>query len=116
MSLAAIRTLRVKGERPAFVQIVVGPCPDWLPDDETVVKVPADAIPSRMDWRPLVGLPVFLIETRDLPHLVSDVLCETERQNVKFLGAALTTGIFPCSDSFNDGISASLKRTQEMLL
>jgi hypothetical protein len=115
MTLAAIRSLRMRGERPGFVEIIVGPCPDWFPDGETVVKVPANANPARMDWRPLVGLPVFLIETADLPHLVSDVLSETERHGVKFLGAALTTGIYPCSDSFNDEFSASLRRTKELL-
>lgn len=115
MSLAAIRDLRMKGDRPGIVRLIVGPAPAWLPDDATVVKIPADARPARMDWRPLVGLPVVLHQTRDLPRLTGEVMDAATKAGVKFYGAALMSGVYPCADGYDAEIRANLKKMQEIL-
>jgi hypothetical protein len=115
MSLEAIRHMRLRGDRPGIVRLVVGVSPAWLPDDATVVKVPEGSRPARMDWRPLVGLPVTLIETRSLPQLVGDVMDEVTRAGAKFCGAALMTGVYPCLDGYETEVRRNLKKTWEIL-
>lgn len=116
MSLDAIRRLRMQGDRPGIVRLIVGPTPAWLPDDATVVKVPEEARPARMDWRPLVGLPVCLHQTADLPHLTAAVMDAAASVGVRFYGAALAAGgIHPCADGYDAEIRANLRKYQEML-
>jgi hypothetical protein len=59
MSLSMLRDLRLDGQRPALVKLAIG-AKRPLDDRPDLIALGADAQPERMDWRPLIGLPVAL--------------------------------------------------------
>ena len=63
MSLEALKALRLGGRVPGYVWVLVGPSKGLVEDSVMQVEILETDCPERMDFRPLVGLHVDLIET-----------------------------------------------------
>jgi hypothetical protein len=95
MSLAAIRSVRLRGHRPGVVTVVIGPIPGWMDDDEQHIVIGENDNPAAMDWRPVVGLWLALFQTARLPELTASVMDHADAAGAKFFGAADHTGTYP---------------------
>lgn len=95
MSLSAIRSVRMRGHRPGVVTVVVGPVPRWVDDDERHIVIGEKDSPERMDWRPVVGLWLAILQTARLPELTAAVMDQAQAAGAKFFGAADHTGTYP---------------------
>lgn len=62
MSLASLLELRRARMRPDGVNVILGTPPKWLQDGPDFVVIRPSDTPSLLDLRPLVGLPVLVVE------------------------------------------------------
>lgn len=115
MSLAAIRKVRQQGFKPGVVNMVIGPAPRWLDDDESVVKIAADSRPERMDFRPLVGVPVAVFQTQPLPDVTLRAIDAANAAGATFVGFADDSGTYPALTNETERVALSLRRTWEQL-
>lgn len=83
MSLEQLRAVRKAGKRPDSVNVVIGQ-PAALDDHPGVVVIAAD--PSALDLRPLLGMPVHVIDLQDDSSRTLAVVAALERLKVKALG------------------------------
>jgi hypothetical protein len=81
MSLAQLRSMRLGGQRPASVTVIVGRPPKSLEDGPDVVVVNR----SDADLSPLVGLPVHVIDMGDAKAVLR-VIAQLEALKVVPLG------------------------------
>ncbi len=112
MSLTAIRNTRMAGQRPALVFVVIGPHAP-VHDDNTLVLVADDDRPEAMDWRPLVGLPVVLIQPAARPALAQRAIDAMHEVGVNFIGTADPLGALPLDD--RPGLEQILTKAREQL-
>ena len=63
MTIETLKALRLVGRVPGFVWVLVGPSRGLVEDSVMQVEILESDYPERMDFRPLVGLHVDLIET-----------------------------------------------------
>lgn len=115
MSLSAIRSVRLNGRRPGVVTVVIGPAPKWLDDDAQHIVIAEGDTPSLMDWRPVVGLWLALIQTARLPELAASVMDHADAAGAKFFGAADHTGTYPTVMNAGPEHHAVLRNTWENL-
>lgn len=91
MSLDTLRDLRLSRSKPtATLKLVAGPVPDYLAWWPDVIGVTES--PERMDWRPVVGLP--------LAVLVADGYVDI---GSRAFDCAMAAGCIPVGVAFRDG-------------
>jgi hypothetical protein len=94
MSLDQLRNLRRNGGRPRLVTVIVG-TPSVIDDDAHYVVI--DREPALLDLRPLVGLPIQLIDVQKDADFLRRVMAATEEVGVKVMGASSAVGTFGVS-------------------
>lgn len=104
MSLADILQLRRDRVRPADVKVIVGTPSCFEDGPEYVVVRPGD-LPSLLDWRPLVGIPVYVIELERNDRRFEAVIEAIQRAKAHIVG------LVSCA-----GASAPTEREQELLV
>jgi hypothetical protein len=104
VSLADILELRRDRVRPADVKVIVGVPTNFSDGPAYVVVKPADQ-PAAMDWRPLVGIPVYLIELERNDRRFEAVIEAIQRAKAHIVG------LVSCA-----GASAPTEREQELLV
>lgn len=116
MSLQDLREMRLQRQRPSTViTVFIGKRPKWKNDGPTLVVIPADATPSLMDFRPLVGLWVALVLANDDYALAGKVLDALKAAGAKIFGAAYPCGIYPCVENPTQDHHRVLFETRELL-
>lgn len=111
MSLDTLRRLRQSGHRPATVTVIVGKPPAWH-DASSPARVVIDRDPAAMDLRPLVGLPIHLIDIQDAEARLLAAMDATEAAGVKVLGACSAAGACGVSPEHE----RAMRRFRECLL
>lgn len=111
MTIEAIRRTRLDGKKPALVYVVIGPHAQ-IHDDKTMVCVPDGARPEGMDWRPLVGVRVALIQPLARPELAQRVIQAAHDAGCEFVGSADPMGEV---DFGQPEIAPMLRRAREVL-
>ena len=110
MSLDSLRRLRMDGQRPASVNVIVGKPPAWFEADRPTVVV-IDRDPNTLDLRPLVGLPIHLTDIQPNADLLLKALDATQALGVQVLGACSEAGACGCSPEHE----AAMRRYRENL-
>jgi hypothetical protein len=107
MSLAELRAVRIAGQRPDSVIVVIGPAN--LDDGPDMVQVSAGD-----DLRPLIGLPVHLFDLAGDTRQTLAIIRELAALNVKPLGVcgpAGACGVSPeherCMERFREVLCLS---------
>ena len=111
MTIEAIRRTRLDGKKPALVYVVIGPHAP-IHDDHTMLIVKDGARPEDMDWRPLVGIRVALIQTQARPALAQRVLQAAHDAGAEFVGTADPMGELSL---IGPEIEPALRRAREYL-
>ena len=111
MSLDTLRQLRISGYTPPYVWVLVGPAKKWLDDTVSRVLVLDSDCPERMDFRPLVGLEVDLIETGDREPLFLRTWEALDAAHAKVRGFVRRNEIMGLSDAHE----LCLKKIQRIL-
>lgn len=88
MSLDQLRRLRRNGKRPECVTVFLG-TPGVIEDGPSLVVVDRDDL----DLRPLVGLPLHLIDLRAEPDFTLRVIADLQELGTTLLGAATSNGV-----------------------
>ena len=91
MSLDSLRRLRQSGHKPASVTVIVGKPPAWH-DASSPARVVIDRDPAKLDLRPLVGLPIHLIDIQADEQRLRAAMDATQEAGVKVLGACSAVG------------------------
>jgi hypothetical protein len=114
MSLPDILQARRAGMKPGLVFVVAG---DLSKDADGVnrVIVRSNDNPAAMDWSPMVGLTVVLVNLLPRPDLTVALLDALRAQGVKLFGAATTDGVFPLLVDADARHEQLLRRTWELL-
>lgn len=115
MSLAALAAVRRQNVRPAVVSLIVGPKPKWWDDDERTVHIDEGSTPEFLDWRPVVGVPLAVFQTKPLPELTLRAMEAARKAGARFYGAADRTGVYPMTVDATDEHAMNLQRTWELL-
>jgi hypothetical protein len=90
LSLSQLRQLRRGGHRPDGVIVLVGKPPAWLQDEPGFVVI--DKHPRDMDFRPLVGLPIHLIDLQADNALLLAAMNATAEAGAVVRGACSAAG------------------------
>ncbi len=104
MSLQDILELRRDRLRPHSVMVIVGTPADFVDGPEYVVVRPGDN-PAALDLRPLVGIPVYLIELERNDRRFEAVIESVQRAKAHIVG------LVSCA-----GASAPTERERELLV
>lgn len=94
MSLDQLRAVRKAGKRPDSVNVIVGRAD--CDDNAGIVQIDCD--PSALDLRPLIGLPVHVIDLQTDAGRTLAVVAALERLEVKALGVCGPTWSFGVSE------------------
>lgn len=102
MSLDQLRAVRLAGKRPEGVVVVIGHAN--VDDDSGLVQI--DGNPQTADLRPLIGMPVHVIDLQDDPSRTLAVMAALEELNVKPLGI--------CGPAGSCGVSPQHERAMRL--
>lgn len=109
MSLAQLRQVRRGNHRPPSVTVVIGRAPAWITDGPGFVQIDCD--PHDLDLRPLVGLPVHVLDLQEDRRLTLHVIAALEDLKVSPVGI--------CGPAGSCGVSpeheAAMTRYRELL-
>lgn len=106
---AALAQMRRAGKSPVSIFVYVGTPPKWVQSAPDVVVVTAN--PRAIDWRPLVGLHVDVVEVGDQGPLFSQTVHAAESGKPRSIGIACRKGVA----GLNDAHEQLLKRLQRQL-
>lgn len=115
MSLEAIARMRRQGYKPAVVFVVIGPCAP-VDDDAGMVLIREGDRPESMDWRPVVGLHLAILQTRLLPDLLLKVIDAASAAGATFYGLTDASGAtHPLAPDAGPKDHANLRRAWEQV-
>ena len=106
---AALANVRRRGIAPPGVFVYVGKPPKWVTEAPDVIVVTAN--PRAIDWRPLVGLHVDVVEVGDQGPLFFQTVQAAETGKPRSIGIACRNGVA----GLNDEHEQLLKRLQRQL-
>jgi hypothetical protein len=96
MSLQSLARLRVQGGAPKAIWVVVGNCPESIRDLPDTIAVTEK--PAAMDWRPVVGLHVDVLDLSKDQSLLFQTIEAIEQASPKALGVACDLDVVGLSD------------------
>lgn len=88
---AALANVRRRGITPPSVWVYVGQPPAWFVGAPDVIVVTAN--PRAIDWRPLVGLHVDVVEVGDQGQLFFQTVNAAETGKPRSIGIACRNGV-----------------------
>lgn len=94
---AALANVRRRGIAPPGVWVYVGTPPKWVTDAPDVIVVHSN--PRSIDWRPLVGLHVDVVEVGDQGPLFFQTVQAAETGKPRSIGIACRSGVAGLSDA-----------------
>lgn len=106
---AALAQMRRAGMSPVSVFVYVGKPPKWVEEAPDVIVVERN--PRAIDWRPLVGLHVDVVEVGDQGDMVRETVQCAERAKARSIGLVCRAGIA----ALNDDHQQLLQRLQRSL-
>ena len=92
MSLDSLSKMRRTGYRPKVVNVIVGKPPAWFVDGPDVVVIREQDNPDLMDMRPLLKMPVSVIEVGRNEPLMTKTLTALETAQARVYGIAGSAG------------------------
>jgi hypothetical protein len=93
MSLDTLRAMRMNHRRPARVFVIIGQAPQGLSDEPDTVVIRANDNPRLMDFRPLIRLPVNVIDSGSHDALMDLTLDAVSAAGGRIEGIAGSAGI-----------------------
>lgn len=88
---AALAQMRRQGMSPASVFVYVGKPPKWVVEAADAIVVTSN--PRSIDWRPLVGLHVDVVEVGDQGPLFFQTVAAAETGKPQSIGIACAAGV-----------------------
>ena len=105
----ALASVRRRGVTPPAVFVYVGKPPKWVVEAPDVIVVRSN--PRAIDWRPLIGLHVDVVEVGDQGPLFFQTVQAAETGKPRSIGIACRSGVA----GLNDEHDQLLKRLQRQL-
>lgn len=111
MSLETLANLRRMRMRPQFAHVVIGDPPDWFGDDPREIVIRPNDKPGFIDFRPLVGIPVNVVELRRDDALFASVIEALQDAGAHIDGLVSVAG----ATASNRELERALCRLRELL-
>ena len=106
---AALANVRRRGIAPPGVWVYVGTPPKWVAESPDVIVVCSN--PRAIDWRPVVGLHVDVVEVGDQGALFFQTVNAAEVGKPRSIGVACRAGVA----GLNEAHEQLLKKLQRQL-